>query len=275
MWVDVYDEKYRVNLRTGKNFDKVISKVEGLILKVASKYAKSFRYLTFEEVKQELVIMTINALHSYDRSRRVECKFSTFLTVHLENKMISLVRHDRMMGHNASYISNEGYSTELPLYSMVGEAFKKRGRLNERSDSIEDCIPDGAQNLYRSDISPVGKMEVEISLTQVLNKNAKKYPLECDVIYRMYFNGETIKECSKDYEISPWAISCRLKKRMMPKMRELKVPTFIRGDFEWIKPPMFADEIGVTVSVPEPERKKRKQKKSRSRKLTGGISLDG
>ncbi len=277
MWVDVYDEKFRVNQRTGKNFDKVLLKAEGLVIKLTKKYISSFRYMTFDELKNELFAIAIDGIRNYNPKRRGDVKFSTFLTIHLENKLISLVRSDRKQANNASSLVNEGYATELPLYSMVG--FSKAGQKTskyERYSSVDNSIP-AASNIFRgAGINPYDKSEFSIALIQVLNKRRKGHPIETDVLYRMYFEDKTIKELAKEHGLSGWAISMRIKKFGERYLKDLKIPASNGYEFELPKVKHVVTTRDVTINLPPPTKSSQRERKATVRKpAPGTIFLGG
>ena len=105
--VRVYDEDVYVDTKTGDGFPRVLERIDPLLCKMASKtYMPGYR---FEDVKQELCIIAIEGINSFDPKKKV--KLSTFLHIHLRNKLVSKIR-------SVNKLSNDAFA----LYSKSGSA---------------------------------------------------------------------------------------------------------------------------------------------------------
>lgn len=110
--VDVYNEKIDVDTSTGKGLDRVLKKIEPLLFKMSK--SSFMRGYAQEDIRQELAILAIEGVRSYDPSKNV--KLSTFLHIHLKNKMISKIKSDNKIGNNA----NINLDTKLPDVCKCG-----------------------------------------------------------------------------------------------------------------------------------------------------------
>jgi hypothetical protein len=218
LWVEVYDEKYRLNLRKGKNYEKVLNKVDPLVKKFAKEYHGKFRYLTFDELCQEIRILVIEGIQNYDKDKKT--KFSTFLHYHLNNKLISLIRADRKQGNNASSITSKGLNKEIPLYGLG----KRRWSRDQDSMGIEGMFPESGALYISSGFDTFKKLRFRQSVLSVLEKKEKKYPIEVDAITKILLYDETIKEIAKFHELSGWAISMRIKNFGKRYLKDLLIP---------------------------------------------------
>jgi RNA polymerase sigma factor (sigma-70 family) len=96
--VKVYNEEIFVDSVTGLGIDRVLKKIDPLLFKMAkSIYIQGY---TVEDIKQELAVLAIEGVRSFDASKNV--KLSTFLHIHLHNKIISKIRSQNKLSNNAS-----------------------------------------------------------------------------------------------------------------------------------------------------------------------------
>ena len=96
--VKVYNEEIFVDSVTGLGIDRVLKKIDPLLFKMAkSIYIQGY---AVEDIKQELAVLAIEGIRSFDASKNV--KLSTFLHIHLHNKIISKIRSQNKLSNNAS-----------------------------------------------------------------------------------------------------------------------------------------------------------------------------
>lgn len=94
----VYNEDIFVDSSTGTGLDSVLRKIDPLLHKMSrSIYIPGY---TTEDLKQELAILAIEGIRSYDGTKNV--KLSTFLHIHLHNKIVSKIRSKNKLSNNAS-----------------------------------------------------------------------------------------------------------------------------------------------------------------------------
>ncbi len=99
--VSMYNESIYVDTNTGTGVDLVLKKIEPLIFKMSSK--TFMRGYAQEDIRQELNIMAIEGIKSFDKSKNV--KLSTFLHIHLRNKLISQIKSENKIANNATIAS--------------------------------------------------------------------------------------------------------------------------------------------------------------------------
>ena len=99
--VKLYNEEFYVNTGTGEGLDRVLKKIDPLLFKMSnSLFIPNYAP---EDVKQELAIIAIEGVRSYDSTKNV--KLSTFLHIHLHNKIISKIRSKNKLSNNAFSVS--------------------------------------------------------------------------------------------------------------------------------------------------------------------------
>lgn len=236
MWIEAYDEKFRVNLRTGKNFDKVLEKVDPLVKVFARDHIEKFRYYTYEELCQEIRILVIKGIRNFDKSKGA--KFSTFLHTHLNNKIISLIQRDRKMSNNASYTKQKGLDIEIPIYCM------SKFKWDEADDDgdVFSVIPSHASIYSNKVCGDFKRIRFRQSLLSLLERRANDR--DKDVITRMYIQEHLIKDIAKDYDVTPWAISAGIKSFGKRCLNELLIPD---NDEVEVFPPANSNSIGVLL----------------------------
>ena len=103
--VKVYNEEFYIDANSGTGLDKVLAKIDPLLFKMSkSLFIPGY---SVEDVKQELAILAIEGVRSYDSTKNV--KLSTFLHIHLHNKIIAKIRSKNKISNNAFLISERYY----------------------------------------------------------------------------------------------------------------------------------------------------------------------
>jgi RNA polymerase sigma factor (sigma-70 family) len=203
--VEVYDESYYVNTETGEGVDKVLAKIDPLLCKKASK--TFMNGYNFEDIKHELVLIAMDGIKKFNPDMGV--KLSTFLHVHLQNKLISRLRSENKLSNDA-----------FGLYGRPDSDAKIK-RVREEINFSQFVPPEGMEGLsFENSISEDGglyfpkrnaydRVEFEISLKKISRKldyRTRK------IIELVYFKDYSIKDAAEAVGLSGWAASMRLKK---------------------------------------------------------------
>lgn len=145
--VKLYNEEFYVNSNTGEGLDRVLKKIDPLLFKMSnSLFIPNYAP---EDVKQELAIIAIEGVRSYDSTKNV--KLSTFLHIHLHNKIISKIRSKNKLSNNASSFSEDA---SLPSVCECGsEAFKVETK--DGIDITKEC--NSCDRTYRKEIRTAKK----------------------------------------------------------------------------------------------------------------------
>jgi RNA polymerase sigma factor (sigma-70 family) len=217
---EVYDEKISINTKTGQGVDKVIKKINPLLCKMASKTFISG--YNFEDLKQELSIMSIEGIKYYDSSKGV--KLSTFLHIHLKNKIISKLKTQNIDKKNASWC-HVGAQTSTSKIPRVKEAVNFGDiKLTQTDDSNDAQQIDGKLKDGNSQILGGGRaisyndVDFEVSLRKIIEKLDNRTKT---IIELMYFQDFSLKDAAEEAGLSDWAASVRLKK--LSEKRSFKV----------------------------------------------------
>lgn len=161
--VRVYNEEFYINANTGEGLDRVLKKIDPLLFKMSnSLFIPNYAP---EDLKQELAIIAIEGVRSYDSTKNV--KLSTFLHIHLHNKIISKIRSRNKLSNNAFSVSE---NQSLPSVCECGSSIFA---VNEK-DGVEisrECTT--CDKIYRKEI-----------------RTAKKEVLFSEVDYKLNSNGE-------------------------------------------------------------------------------------
>lgn len=228
--VEIYNETLYVNTRTGLGMESVLKKMDPLINKMASKsYIPGY---TFDDIKQELVIMAIQGMRSYNPS--MGTRLSSFLQTHLKNKLISKLRnvnkisYDSFALHEKDDIREDNDKTkikrireELPYSGIVN--------LNQDSDSssFENLIQDGDGLFGKSINSSSEHFEYTLDFENILKTLKNDIDADTVTIMRLiYYNDYSIGKAAEYVGLTGWAANMRLKKLMknekfMSAFREL------------------------------------------------------
>ncbi len=99
----IYDEEIYINTITGEGYDLVIKKMK----KYIDWYSGKIRLSGFEreDIKQLIVLILLDGIRRYNPKLKI--KLSTFLYVHIKNRIVSRIKEETRQSLNATY--NEQY----------------------------------------------------------------------------------------------------------------------------------------------------------------------
>ncbi len=121
----IYDEEIAINTYTGQGYDTVVRKMKNYI----DWYSGKIRLAGFEreDIKQLIVMILLDGIRRYNP--RLKIKLSTFLYVHIKNRIISRIKEETRQSLNATYHD--------PFYKFIcscGASF-----VSSRSDAAENA----------------------------------------------------------------------------------------------------------------------------------------
>lgn len=204
--VKMYNEVYFVDTETGEGVDKVLKKIDPLLCKMASStYIPGH---TFEDIKQELSIMAIKGIKSYDPTRQTA--LSTFLHQHLRNKIISKLKSENKMSNDANIISNSGESDAKIKRAKEELSFSQcASRYNDGEEMPFEHTVAEADGFYQAPTKRFDDVNFEVSINKISEKLEDK---TATIIRLVCFEDYTIKDAAEKVGLSGWAASTRLKK---------------------------------------------------------------
>lgn len=118
----VYDEEIFINTCTGHGYDAVIKKMKNYI----DWYSCKIRLAGFEreDIKQLIILMLLDGIRRYNP--KLNIKLSTFLYVHIKNRMISRIKEETRQSLNATY--NEPFYKFICICGHTFVAYKEEGK---------------------------------------------------------------------------------------------------------------------------------------------------
>lgn len=251
--VKVYNEEFFVDANTGVGVGRVIAKIDPLLFKMS----KSFYIQGYgqEDVKQELAIMALEGIRSYDSSKNV--KLSTFLHIHLHNKIISKIRSQNKLSNNATsslensslpdscdcgnhiFMINEKNGLEVSrkctscdrvykkeirsaksevLFSQVDEKIEVSDQSSRETANFLESVA-REDSIFPPDLLPEERMELEASILSVCSGIDEK---TAQIIKMIALEDYSIKDAAEEVGISSWAANIKLKNLARnKKFREL------------------------------------------------------
>lgn len=240
--VGVYNEVFYINANTGDGFDRLLRKIDPLLFKMSKAFY--INGYSAEDLKQELAILAIEGVRTFDGTKNV--KLSTFLHIHLHNKIISKIRSKNKLSNNA-FATNE--SGSLPsvcecgsdvflIVEKFGEEtsrectvcdriYKKEIRAAKREIGLGDVGAPTKSNdmlsgmefidtVSESDAmySPMETAEKAIELEasiQAICESRGMDPETAQLLRLVSLDDYSVKEAAEEIGISPWAASLKLK----------------------------------------------------------------
>lgn len=235
--IQMYEETIFVSTSTKQGYEKILKKIDPLIRSMSTKvYIPGY---TFEDIKQEISRIAIEGIDSFDPSKKV--RLSTFLHVHLRNKVISLIKHHNKIANDAS-VSPE---LDLGQCECGGRFIHKKQEDNYIYSEIISCnscskVTNHSYRRSREELvfSSLGAKELsedqvdfqstlstedsvfkkdgysgDIDIDAVLKKIKEEIdPNTAHVLKRICIDGLSIKDAAAEVGLTGWTASVRIKK---------------------------------------------------------------
>lgn len=235
--IQMYEETIYVSTITKQGYEKILKKIDPLIRSMSAKvYIPGY---TFEDIKQEISRIAIEGIDSFDPSKKV--RLSTFLHVHLRNKVISLIKHHNKIANDASV----SLDLDLGLCECGGRFIQKKQEDNFIYSEIICCnscnkITNQSYRRSREELvfSSLGSKEPseeqvdfqstlstddsifskdgysgDIDIDAVLRKIREEIdPNTAHVLKRICVDGLSIKDAAAEVGLTGWTASVRIKK---------------------------------------------------------------
>lgn len=204
-YVKMFDDIYYVDTETGEGVDKVLKKIDPLLCKMASKtYISGYE---FEDIKQELAIIAIQGIRSYDPSKNTA--LSTFLYKHLDNKLISKLKSANKMSNNADFLFNpEEPETKIRRAKEELSFSQCASRYNDGEEIPFEHSVEESDGFYQSPVKRYDNVNFEISMNKIIDSVDKK---TAKILQLVCFEDYTIKDAAAEVGLSGWAASIRIK----------------------------------------------------------------
>ena len=238
----IYDQEVFINTFTGEGYDVIAAKMKNYI----NWYSGKIRLAGFDrdDIKQLIATILFDGVRRYNPSLKI--KLSTFLYVHIKNRIISRIKKETRQSLNATYndpnfkiICGCGVSfvaTKQEAFQMqcVGcnkkidnacimlaehcEPISLDCILSISSDDHNDSYPNKTINIYnnksgiieffgRSDT--IDEIDKNLDLKSIL---CDEDELTCKIAELMYYKDYSITDAAKEVGLTSWAASLRLKK---------------------------------------------------------------
>lgn len=230
--VKMYEEEIFISKNTRAGYDRVLQRIDPLLCGWAAKiYMPSS---SFEDIKQELSMITIEGIDSYDPDKKV--RLSSFLHNHIKNKIISKLKSVNKLANNATLIKeigaggycpcgNVSYSDEnescpkckLPIrkqYRSSKEEFSFSSMISEQDDfSMDSCyfesMISNSDSIYANDSSEYDEIDIRLSLESLAEKKLDQKTYE--LMKMVWIDEHSIKYAAEEMGLSGWGASMKLK----------------------------------------------------------------
>lgn len=205
--VVMYNETYYVDTETGEGVDRVLKKIDPLLTKKASvTYLPGF---SSEDIKQELVIMVIKGIRSYDPTKGTA--LSTFLHQHLRNKVISRLKSGNKMANDAELMNGTGDPGKLRRIKEELPFSTCPVRYDDSDEILFESTIEDSDNYLN--MNKRFKSNDDINFEVSIKKFSKELdPDTAQLLKLVCFHDYTIKDAAEKVGLSGWAASIRLKK---------------------------------------------------------------
>jgi RNA polymerase sigma factor (sigma-70 family) len=226
--IKMFNKAIFINKKTGEGYQEVLESIDPLICGWASRvYMPGY---TFEDIKQDLIIIAIEGINSYDHNKGV--KLSSFLTTHIRNKLISKLKSVNKLSNDASMLRSTADTCSCEDSDQVGEVCnecglkvgsKYRSSKEEFSFSLmDDSLSksgdeevlfqnsiSNSDSLYSSSSSDYDISDISIILEKLKEDLDEK---TFSVLTKVWVEGYSIKAAAKSVGITGWGASQRIKR---------------------------------------------------------------
>jgi RNA polymerase sigma factor (sigma-70 family) len=238
----IYDEEVFVDTTTGEGYDTVIKHMRGYI----DWYSGKIRLAGFEreDIKQLIVMILLDGIRRYNPGLKIagqKIRLSTFLYVHLKNRIITRIKEETKQSSNANYneimyrficpcgASYRAHKYDAPKKTCdsckmnVGNFWKIRPDHYEPMslDSVLENTEDGEgfrvqYTGHKSNVidffGRVDEAEDAVKDMDFHSVLKKEDPTTRKIADLIYTKDYSITDAAKEVGLSCWATSLRLKR---------------------------------------------------------------
>ena len=235
----IYDEEIFINTKTGEGYDVVVGKMKNYI----DWYSGKIRLAGFErdDIKQLIVMILLDGIRRYNPQLKI--KLSTFLYVHIRNRIISRIKEETRQSLNATY-----NAPQFKFICPCGASFSANkddathcktcqipvsDKWTIRAEHVEPISLDGIMSSMNDDesgdkasriqyngrpnslIDFFGKVETVDDIDRNLdfsNVLSEEDEITRKIAELMYNEDYSITDAAKEVGLTCWAASLRLKK---------------------------------------------------------------
>jgi RNA polymerase sigma factor (sigma-70 family) len=235
----IYDEEIFINTKTGEGYDLVIGKMKNYI----DWYSGKIRLAGFDrdDIKQLIAMILLDGIRRYNPS--LKFRLSTFLYVHIRNRIISRIKEETRQSLNATYNAPH-YKFICPCGSSFSSNREEAQQCNTcktpvsntwiiRAEHIEPISLDGIMSSQNDDessdkVSRIHYNGQQSSLIDFFGKVENADDIDRDLDFSsilseedevtrkiaelMYNEDFSITDAAKEVGLTCWAASLRLKK---------------------------------------------------------------
>ena len=229
--VEMYEESIFVSTLTKQGYDRVLERIDPLMCKWAMKtYMPGY---TFDDIKQELSLIIIEGINSFDPSKKV--KLSSFLHTHLKYKLLSKLKSVNKLSNDAYSLKPSSALCSCGGVIKVVETFAKCYQCGSehnisyrksREELIFSAMPktnpgsgeeyaefesslSESDNLYRSPRSNHDAVDLKMAISSLRSTVDDK---TFQILKMVCLEGYSIKDAGQSVGLTGWAASMRLKK---------------------------------------------------------------
>lgn len=234
----IYDEEIFIDTTTGEGYDVVVRKMKNYI----DWYSGKIRLAGFErdDIKQLIAVILLDGIRRYNPQLKI--KLSTFLYVHIRNRIISRIKEETRQSLNATY-----NAPQFKFICPCGVAFMSNKDEAKkcitcktpidatwiiRAEHIEPVSLDGIMSMnddesgdkasrvqyngrpnslidFFGKISTAEDIDRELDFSNILNEEDN---VTRKIAELMYNEDYSITDAAKEVGLTCWAASLRLKK---------------------------------------------------------------
>jgi len=235
----IYDEEIFINTLTGEGYDIVVGKMKNYI----DWYSGKIRLAGFDrdDIKQLIVVILLDGIRRYNPQLKI--KLSTFLYVHIRNRIISRIKEETRQSLNATYnaphykficpcgasfSSNKDEATHCnrckkpvnDLWTIRAEHCEPVSLDGIMSSANDDESNDRASRIHyngqnNSLIDFFGRIDTTEDIDRDLdfsNILSDEDEVTRKIAELMYHEDYSITDAAKEVGLTCWAASLRLKK---------------------------------------------------------------
>lgn len=233
----IYDEEIYINTMTGQGYDRVISKMKAYI----NWYSGKIRLAGFdrEDIKQLIVTILLDGIRRYNPTLKI--KLSTFLYVHIKNRIISRIKEETKQSLSATYIETihrficpcgvsimASKKEAAPICGSCKKTFDSSWtiyaeHIEPLSLNIKETQDEGGtgRTEYEHDSESFNSIDIfnrtptiedidrQLDIMKIINS---KDDTTYKIAKLMYNDDYSITDAAQEVGLSCWAASLRLKK---------------------------------------------------------------
>ena len=204
--IAVYDESLYVNTRSGKGYDKLLTKLDKFISYLAAKY--NFKGFSFEDNRQQIALHILEGISKFNPQKGT--KFSSFIQMRVSRRLINDIRDEHRYSKDATILNVRSYTYVCSCNCRTTVSIPVGKETNESCVNCSRLLRDAKRTSSNAHELPIGAFQFKSKHSRGVKKNQNHvfhnfdFSPENDLLQIINYRPSPAKAVISAHDIQKW-----------------------------------------------------------------------